>query len=335
VRQKETSNLTELLRKRALTNTDQLQRVEDRICDHGIVAPPKGGDALKVMAGDDIEVCVDTEGECCSTNKLGLKDEKIADADKDNEVGNGNKSVNGTFKKKELRSRIDDDKLIDLELADYWKSLDNAFQIGHVERGDTHFEHYDKPERLLFRRRTLFELEAYIKEFVWSYKEEEIHYIIYNWDLTAALLAHIVASRFLRKPKVIEAVKFSDGSLVLPSAISKDLNKKNVLLVDDAINTGTTMLELIGLIRIYGGNVAGIFTITNRTSPEVEMTLKNLVPKVACAYRFDLATYRRSRCNLCAYQNLIEAKIRSSATKDFFEYLNSKLNVMAVKPFEM
>ncbi len=235
---------------------------------------------------------------------------------------------------KDFRSRIDDDKLTEFELFRYWKHLENAFQIGHVKRGTTHFKHYDIPERLLFKDITLMELEAYIKQYTWSFTKE-VHFIIYPKDLTAALLAHIVASRFLKKPTVIEARKYNDGSIVLPNNITKELGNKHVLLVDDAINTGATMLELIGLVNIYGGIVSGIFTITNRTAPEIEMTLRNLVPKVASAYRFHLDVLKEKDCDMCSYYQMLDQEMKSAAaTKIFFKYIESKCDFYRVKPHE-
>ena len=105
------------------------------------------------------------------------------------------KTLDVAAEHKDFYSRIDDDKLTEFELAEYWRVLGEIFQLGHVSRGNTHFRHYDIPERLLFNKMTLLELEAYIKQFIWSF-QKEIHYIIYPRDLTAALLAHIVASRF-------------------------------------------------------------------------------------------------------------------------------------------
>lgn len=240
---------------------------------------------------------------------------------------------NDKVKHKEFRSLIDDDKLNEFGLIRYWKFLENVFQIDHVERGDTHFRHYDIPERLLFKDKTLIELETYIKHYTWSFNRE-VHYIIYPQDLTAAFLSHIVASRFLKKPEVVAARKFGDGSIVLPASISENLKGKNVLLVDDAINTGSTLLELIGLINIYGGIVAGIFTITSRTTPEVEMTLGNLVPKVACAYRFHLDVFKKKGCDLCTTEKMLIKKLEAAATKEFFTHLKMKIELNKVKQYE-
>jgi hypoxanthine phosphoribosyltransferase len=252
---------------------------------------------------------------------------------KNNILRTSNKKWHDNIEPIEMRSRIDDDKLTEFELVQYWKQLEKVFQLGHVERGDTHFEHYDIPERLLFDKHTRSELEAYIKQFVWSYSEE-INYVIYNKDLTAAMLAHIVASRFLKKPEVVEAVKYSDGSFVLPRKVSQSLDKKKVLLVDDSINTGATMIELIGLVNMYGGTISGIFTITNRTSPEIEIALRKMVSKVACAYRFNLPTHKKSKCNLCSYKKTIESYIEHTGTKEITEYLNSKLPLITIKPYD-
>lgn len=243
------------------------------------------------------------------------------------------KNKSDSVEHKEFRSLIDDDKLNEFGLKRYWKFLENVFQVDHVERGDTHFQHYDIPERLLFKDNTLIELETYIKHFTWSF-DREIHYIIYPQDLTAAFLSHIVASRFLKKPEVVAARKFGDGSIVLPVSISENLKGKNVLLTDDAINTGSTMLELVGLINIYGGIVAGIFTITNRTTPEIEMTLRNLVPKVACAYRFHLDVFRKKSCDLCTTEKILKKNLEAAATKEFFDHLNRKLELNKVKQYE-
>lgn len=231
--------------------------------------------------------------------------------------------------------RIENTDLSEFALIKYWESLDFAFQTGHVERKDSHFKHYDIPERLLFNNSTLFQLESYIKDFIWSFARTDfIKYIIYPRDITAAYLAHIVASRFLKKPIVAEARSYEDGVFVLPAEVANKLNGMNVLLVDDSINTGTTMLGLIGLINIYGGNVTGLFTITNRVSQEIEMTLRSLVANITCAYQLDLGVFQSSQCPLCSRRNAIVNKIQTSATKEYNEYLNQELTNYEIQEYQ-
>jgi len=228
-------------------------------------------------------------------------------------------------------SRLDEEPASEHALYRYWKSLDESFQIGHVHRNDTHYEHYDIPENMLFSKSTLIKLEHYIKQYVWSF-DKVIHYIIHPHDLTAAYLAHITASRFLKKPIVAEARKFADGTFGVATNIYNELEGKNVLLVDDSVNTGSTILELIGLVNIYGGHVEGLYTITNRMTTEIEMLLRSLVAKIGCAYRLHLDVFKASNCNLCNYSKKLVFLQNAAATKEYNAYIEQQIELNKVQP---
>ena len=252
-------------------------------------------------------------------NKNELKDTKIEKKEMNSEI---------------LQSWIDDNRLTEIELYSHWKSLETIFLVGHRERNDNHFKHYDQSEQLLFKNNiTLHEIRTYIQKMAWSFNDE-IHYVIFSRYLPTTLLAHLVATCFLKKPRVVEATKYPDGSFVLPPAISRQLKNKNVFLVDTSINTGNTMFELIGLVNLYGGNVSGIFSLSNRATPEVEIALRNLTPKIACAYRLQLEVFKKSYCDLCKYAEHIDDKKQASATKDFNKYLEEKRSLYEIQLIE-
>lgn len=230
-------------------------------------------------------------------------------------------------------SGIDDKDLSQFQIDKYWEYFQTAFQLGHVERNHIHFDHYDIPERLLFNKQTALDIDNSVKRFTWSFKHH-IDYVVYPKDLTAAYLAHLVAGKFLNKPIVVEARQVSNGYLALPANFIKKLKDKKVIIVDDACNTGITLKELVGLINLYEGTVEGVFTITNRNSPENEMALRRLVPKVATAYRLNLGVYPKGSCPSCTTISRLDALKSTACTKKFENYLENKIKRLQVKDYE-
>jgi adenine/guanine phosphoribosyltransferase-like PRPP-binding protein len=230
-------------------------------------------------------------------------------------------------------SKIDDENLTEFELYVHWRHIGNIFQRGHIEREHIHFDVYDIPERLLFDIISVVSLEGYIKRYVWSFKEY-VDYIVYPRHNTAAYLAHMVANKFVRKPIVAAARTFSGGYLALPDSATARMDGKNVLLIDDACNTGMTLKEIIGLVSLYGGNVTGVFTISNRNTPENEVLLRKLVPKVATAYRLNLKVYSKGKCYLCDKHDKIDALLKKVASKRMVAYFERRLSKYAIEKYE-
>jgi len=227
---------------------------------------------------------------------------------------------------------LTEEEMTPFQLQQYWKDLQEIFQLGHVERNDIHFDHYDIPERLLFKAKTAAHINVQLKQFAWSFNGY-IDFVIYPKDLTAAYLAHLAAGRFLKKPIVAEARRLPSGYLTLPGSISDKLKGKKVMIVDDACNTGLTLRELIGLIELYKGKVEGVFTIINRLSPENEITFKRLVPKISSAYSLNLSVFARE-CPLCKSLEMLKELRDGAATNSFSSHLEKRILRKTVQSYQ-
>lgn len=235
--------------------------------------------------------------------------------------------------RKTYPSLIDDQNSTAFQLLEYWENIQHAFQSGHVERNHTHFDHYDIPERLLFNNITNKLIEMYIKQFSWSF-ENHIDYVIYPRELTTAYLAHLVANKFLRKPIVVDARRLPSGQWSITESVVSKLKDKYVILVDDACNTGITLKELIGLISLYEGHVAGVFTITNRNSPENEYILRTMVPKVATAFRFNIGVFQKGICHVCKQYDYIKSLRANTGTPLINKYIDKRLSQIEVVDYD-
>lgn len=231
-------------------------------------------------------------------------------------------------------SQIDDETMSEFELLTYWRAIQGAFQMGHVERAHTHFDIYDIPERLLFKRRTAVQIENYVKKFAWSFKEF-IHFVVFPSHLTAAYLAHMLATKFINKPIVAEVRHLPNGSVILPESLRLKLGpSKNVVIVDDASNTGTTLKQIIGLLLLFGVNIAGVFTLTSRIQPENEAIFRRVTSKIASAYRLNLGVYPSGSCPNCDRFEQLRSRMKEAATPEYISHLAREIDKVTVRPYE-
>ena len=72
---------------------------------------------------------------------------------------------------------------------------------------------------------------------------------------------------------------------------------KNVLIVEDLLNTGDTTMKIIDLVRGHGGNVIGVSVICNR-GPHTAESLN--VPALFELSKVDFQVFPADDCPLCA-----------------------------------
>ncbi len=70
---------------------------------------------------------------------------------------------------------------------------------------------------------------------------------------------------------------------------------ERVLVVDDILTTGTSILEVIQAVKRHGGEVAGVGVLVNRSQGEVDLG----VPLFSC-HHVSIPTYIPEDCPLCA-----------------------------------
>jgi orotate phosphoribosyltransferase len=117
-----------------------------------------------------------------------------------------------------------------------------------------------------------------------------------------ALLAHTVAGLLdSRRPMTHPPYSFApfadqDGRAVLSPFYAARMHGKQVLIVDDVRNTGTTLKQCADLVAQAGGTVIGTMAIIDRSEAAVRLD----VPNVSLVEYKAPPNYPAARCPLCA-----------------------------------
>jgi len=128
----------------------------------------------------------------------------------------------------------------------------------------------------------------------------------------------------IENPKIEVVVGSKDGSLVpvyemaqhlgVESKFLKEIDNKmfcedkstiegkNVLVVDDAVYTGTTIKKIIAGVEKAGGNVIGVAVIVNRSKGILDFSGIKFVSGIS----FNYPMYEKDRCPLCKDKQAIE-----------------------------
>ena len=106
------------------------------------------------------------------------------------------------------------------------------------------------------------------------------------------LISHEVA-RYLGT-KGIFAEKTPDGSRTLKRGFTIKPGER-VLLVDDVLTTGKSIMEVVDVINRAGGNLVGIGVLVDRSQKPLNVS----VPLYSCI-RSETVTYKPEECPLCA-----------------------------------
>ena len=67
-----------------------------------------------------------------------------------------------------------------------------------------------------------------------------------------------------------------------------------VIVAEDVITTGGSVMEMIELVRAAGGNPAGVALLVDRTNGKIDFGIKT-----AAAYTADVASYAAEDCPIC------------------------------------
>lgn len=92
-----------------------------------------------------------------------------------------------------------------------------------------------------------------------------------------------------------EATKDSLGNYILARDQGGVLAGKNVLIVDDVFNTGSTFAQLVSLVENAGGNFSGAVFILNRS----EQPFPNGMQCKSIIWKFLPVWPNREKCQLC------------------------------------
>ena len=109
---------------------------------------------------------------------------------------------------------------------------------------------------------------------------------------TGGIIISFLMSYFLGKRSIFAERR--EEKLLLRRGLEVKKGEK-VLVMEDVITTGQTVLEMIELVKQKGGEVAGIGAIVNRSKD-----LKTIAGfKVASLLEMDVPTYKKKDCPLC------------------------------------
>lgn len=108
--------------------------------------------------------------------------------------------------------------------------------------------------------------------------------------LGGILVGHEVARALGRRFIFTER---KDGKMVMRRGFGFEGGEK-VIIAEDVVTRGTSLLEVIDVVREAGGDVVGLCSIVDRTGPDVELPL----PLQALA-RVEVETWEADDCPLC------------------------------------
>jgi len=108
-------------------------------------------------------------------------------------------------------------------------------------------------------------------------------------------------------PAVVWADKAGEDDFVFERAgFIEQLDGKQVLVVEDLLNTGDSVKKVIAQARLHGANVIGVSVICNRGSETAESLG---VPRLEALSSVDFQAFTPESCPLCAEQRPIVADI--------------------------
>lgn len=120
---------------------------------------------------------------------------------------------------------------------------------------------------------------------------ETAHDLVVSPAMGGILIGHEVARALGRRFVFTER---KDGQMMIRRGFSLEKGEK-VIIAEDVVTRGTSLLEVIEVVEKAGGRVAGLTSIIDRTGGDVELPL----PLHALA-KVQVQTWQAGDCPLCA-----------------------------------
>jgi orotate phosphoribosyltransferase len=209
------------------------------------------------------------------------------------------------------------------EEEELWSILlqSGAMRAGHFIRDEHHFTYYVDTARLvgapqvktIIRRRASRTVSRLLSQC------GRIDYVIHPQNYTATVLGEIYADLIPDLPGVLTAVRKSRATFDITGRSAEALQDANVLVVDDATNTGRAVLDIFGLLQRFGANCVGVCILINRLPHEIFESFDKIFP-FHFQYFLNLPAYDGSNCPLCREQRDLENvfyRTESSQVRDF------------------
>ena len=112
-------------------------------------------------------------------------------------------------------------------------------------------------------------------------------------------LAVLTAQAMMGAPAAVWADKRGDDFVFERAGFTEHLRGKDVVIVEDLLNTGDTTKKIIAQVRAHGGNILGVSVICNR-GPETTQSLD--VPELHQLSAVDFQVFDADSCPLCEQQ---------------------------------
>lgn len=119
---------------------------------------------------------------------------------------------------------------------------------------------------------------------------EETYDVVVSPALGGVIIGHEVARALGRRFVFTER---KDGEMQIRRGFALEKGER-VLIVEDVVTRGTSLKEVIACVEETGAVVAGLASVIDRTSPDVDLPL----PLEALA-RVDVTTWDPAECPLC------------------------------------
>ena len=163
-----------------------------------------------------------------------------------------------------------------------------ALHSGHFQLSSgLHSDRYFQCARILQFPDLARELGAAMGDFF----DDTAHDLVVSPAMGGILIGHEVARALGRRFVFTER---KDGQMMIRRGFSLEKGEK-VIIAEDVVTRGTSLLEVIAVIEAAGGKVVGLTSIIDRTSGEVELplTLQSLA-------RVEVQTWEADSCPLCS-----------------------------------
>lgn len=120
-------------------------------------------------------------------------------------------------------------------------------------------------------------------------------------------VAHYLSEIKGREILGVYAEKAEDGSFIIKRGYDKLIAKKNVLVVEDVLTTGTSAKKVIEATRALGSNVLGLGVLCNRG----KVTARDVSnpPKIFALINLNFETWEEENCPLCRQNKPINTDV--------------------------
>jgi orotate phosphoribosyltransferase len=176
--------------------------------------------------------------------------------------------------------------------------IDSIIKEGHFKlRSGKHSNKYINKDELFFNLPAMYKVMSEIRELVFSFPEKNL---ITGPAMAGAILASNVAFHF-RMPYVYPDKKGDD--MVFRKCFHDVIKGKKVLIIEDIITTGSSVIKTANAIEELGGYVSGVLCICNRGNWNPNKLI------VKSVLNIELETWDAECCPLCKHTEAIDPKI--------------------------